>query len=703
MAFIIGPGDPTDMASFPTLAPSNRRHRRLVFFASIGLLLVAGLSVIELLAVAWTARPWSFARHIVFGGINAIGIDPTVFYYVPLGVFVGLVVGLLLDSFKYIQGLIVAGATLIAVPLVFVPRGVFVGPLASSFGANTALMAVLAAVATLRAGGVTFDRLDAGQREFPRIPALIFWLTAVLAVFGLFEAHVNYVGPVRFAPGPGELTARAFAFNGFVWEGIATHLVSVLVLLPALRYFTTYERGLNVIMLGPKRSGKSAVFGGIHLYIRDNVDEQSAAATRVSRLRQSIESAQFPDPTPSTLQSGAGGSGGSQPMLLELPYSWGRFVPTRVRFSVVDYPGEALEDILAEVVETATRQIQGGDAEIATDGGEPEDSDFDIPFSDEDDEDSDTTDDDAVQWGTASGSDAGADNDSGSRSAAETGRTTPAGDTDTGSSGTQTTTTATGSDYGGSEPDDPFGDASGGFGTNAEADLFGGDDADDGAGPALDPKSSWAAATRSVREATNLSEMIPGIRGCVHNADRIVLTLPLDDFVAPVIERGNVPPYLRDRVITPEEFDDYRRSEVRPIRYDGRTYAVKGPNRDDVSDYLRWYEAIRAIYPEKDIVIVGTMADWMLEDFEANQESSAAPQADGYREFCDYVRDEIVREQTPEVNQLFGGRRDPDPLYLLWYDIENEAPAGTDELRIDVGGPSSVLKGARQFMERINQ
>jgi hypothetical protein len=97
------------------------------------------------------------------------------------------------------------------------------------------------------------------------------------------------------------------------------------------------------------------------------------------------------------------------------------------------------------------------------------------------------------------------------------------------------------------------------------------------------------------------------------------------------------------------------------------------------------------------------MADWMLEDFKANRESSSVPQADGYREFCDYVRDEIVRAQMPAVNQVFGGRTDPDRMYLLWYDIANEEPAGTEELRIDVSGPSSVLKGARQFMQRINQ
>jgi len=673
------------MSLFPTLAPSNRRQRRLLFFASVGLLLVAGLSVIELLATAWGQRPWSVARHALRGGMNAAGVAPTFFYYIPLGVFVGLVVGLLLDSFKYVQGVIIAVATLLAVPLVFLPRGVFVAPLASSFGPNTVLTALLAAAVTLRAGGVTFEGLDATQREFPRIPALIFWLVALLAVFGLFEAHVVYNSPV-VAVDSG-LTTQPLVFEGVVGANAAAHLVGVIVLLPALRYFTTYERGMNVIMLGPKRSGKSAVFGGIHLYIRDNVDDKSAAATRVSGLRQSIESTQFPDPTPSTLQSGSGGSEGGQPMLLELPYSWGRFVPTRVRFSVVDYPGEALEDILAEVMETAAQQIQGGDAEIATDGGE-EGSDFDIPFSDDGDESDAAADGDAVQWGSDDGD---ADDRDASLSGVETASSQ--------SGGTDRAATEPAHDVSGA--DDPFGDSLDGLANGSEVSLF--DDDDDDDTPDVDPKSSWEAATRSVREAETLSEMIPGIRGCVHNADRIVLTLPLDDFVAPVIERGNVPTYLQDRAISPEELDDYRRSDIRPIRYQGRTYAVKGPNRDAAADYLRWYEAIRAIYPEKDIVIVGTMADWMLEDFRANRESSAAPQADGYRAFCDYVRDEIVREQTPAVNQVFGGRRNPDPLHLLWYNIENEEPAGTDELRIDVSGPSSVLKGARQLMERINQ
>ena len=698
------------MASFPTLAPSNRRHQRLLFLTSIGLLLVAGVSVIEMLATAWGQLPRSIARHTLRAGMYAVGVEPTFFYYIPLGVFIGLVVGLLLDSFKYVQGIIVAGAALLAVPVVFIPRGVFIEPLALSFGPDTVLTALLFAAATLRAGGVTFESLDAGKREYPRIPALIFWLTAVLAVFGLIEAHVAYVSPI-FASG-GEITTRPFSFEGILGANAPSHLVSVIVLLPALRYFTTYERGMNVIMLGPKRSGKSAVFGGIHLYIRDNVDEQSAAATRVNRLRQSIESKQFPDPTPSTLQSGSGGSQGAQPTLLELPYSWGRFVPTRVRFSVVDYPGEALEDILAEVMEKATQQVQGGNAEIATDGGDRDTSDYDIPFSDDDEDaesDSGSSDDSDAQWEPDFNNTGGTNGTAQSRNARGTDavQSDDTGDT-TASPGPQSggdSASTGGSGYDGSGSDTPFGGRSGGFGNGSDASLFDDaeDETDDGGLLTVNPKSSWEAATRTVREATNLSEMIPGIRGCIHNADRIVLTLPLDDFVAPVIERGNVPAYLQDRVITPEEIDDYRRTDFRPIRYNGLTYGVKGPNRDDTADYLRWYEAIRAIYPEKDIVIVGTMADWMLEDFKTNRESSSAPQADGYREFCDYVRDEIVRAQMPAVNQVFGGRTDPDPMYLLWYDIANEEPAGTDELRIDVSGPSSVLKGARQFMQRINQ
>ncbi|MFB6091757.1 MAG: hypothetical protein ABEK02_01960, partial [Haloquadratum sp.] len=232
--------------------------------------------------------------------------------------------------------------------------------------------------------------------------------------------------------------------------------------------------------------------------------------------------------------------------------------------------------------------------------------------------------------------------------------------------------------------------------------LFGqsGDETD--GGEALDPKASWEQATQAVRDAANIEQMIPGIRGCVHNADRIVLTLPLDDFVAPVIERGNVPSYLRDRVVSPDELDEHRRSEIRTIDYQGRTYAIKGPDREPLEEYLFWYESLRSVYPEKDVVIVGTMADWMLEDFRENHPTDESPQADAYHDFCEYVRDEIVREQTPAINQVFGGR-DADPMYLLWYEIADEEPPGSGELRIDVSGPASVLKGARQFMQRINE
>ncbi|MGQ4555514.1 hypothetical protein [Halobellus sp. GM3] len=711
------------MPTFPSLTPSNRRQRRLLFFISAVLMLLAGISVIELLATAWGA--WGLSRNALRGAMNAVGLPATVFYYLPLGVFVGLVGGLLLDSYKYFQGVIVAGATLLAVPAIFLPRGVFIDPLATTFGPNTVLTALIAAGVTLRAGGVTFESLQTDPREYPRIPALIFWLTVALVALGLFEAHVAYQSPV-LAVSDGYVL-QPFAFEGFVGTAAAQHIVGAAILLPALRYFTTYERGLNVIMIGPKRSGKSAVFGGLHLYIRDNVDQGGEAATRVSTLRRDIESGRFPEATPATLQRGGGGdAGSSQPMLLELPYSWGRFLPARVKFSAVDYPGEALESILENVVAAARRRTQGETGTLVSDGGERESSGFDIPFSDSDDDGDDdgtrgadsadesapgassgdetapdaSADEDTVEWDTSFGSDAGSSSSTGGSATrgGDTGSAPDEGDGSPFGSESKATRARRGSASSGTGG---LGDRAGASGS-AGGGLFdqSGDDADETA--ELDPKASWETATAVVREATNIDQMIPGIRGCVHNADRIVLTLPLDDFVAPVIERGNVPSYLRDRVIAPEELDEYRRSEIRPIEYQGRTYAIKGPDREPLENYLFWYESLRSVYPEKDIVIVGTMADWMLEDFRANHSTNDAPQADAYEDFCAYVRDEIVREQSPAINQVFGGR-DPDPLHLLWYNIENEEPAGTDELRIDVSGPASVLKGARQFMERINE
>ncbi|WP_311171994.1 hypothetical protein [Halobellus ordinarius] len=668
------------MALFPSLTPKNRRQRRLLFFLSIGLLLAAGVLVIELLATAWGS--WGISRNALRGAMNAVGVPATFFYYIPLGVFVGLVVGLLLDSFKYIQGAVIAVATLIAIPTIFLPRGVFIEPLATSFSPNTVLTALVAAGITLWAGGVTPDSLATKPREYPKIPRIMFRLAVVLVALGLIEAHVAYQSPV-LAVSDG-VVLRPFVFEGLDGTDAWAHFIGAAVLLPSLRYFTTYERNLNVIMIGPKRSGKSAVFGGIHLYIRDHVDPDGQAANRVSTLRQSIENGQFPDPTSSSVQPGSRNARGSQPMLLELPYSWGRFLPTRVRFSAVDYPGEVLGEILDEVVAEARRIAQGQEAELVADGGDP--SDFDVPFSDtgEDDESdgkSAAVDDDGGEW------DAPFDDDPEETSESLGG--------DVGSPESDPTPDA-GGDFGRGENGRPFGDH-----TDDGSRLFGGTDG--GAeNTGLDPKASWEQATQAVREAANQEQMIPGVRGCVHNADRIVLTLPLDDFVAPIIDRETVPDYLQDRVVTPDEIDDHRWTEIRPIEYNGRTYAIKGPDREDLENYLLWYESLQSVYPEKDIVIVGTMADWMLEDFRENHPTDDSPHADAYEDFCEHVRDEIVREQTGAINQVFGGR-DADPLYLLWYEIENDEPAGTNELRIDTSGPASVLKGARQFMERINE
>jgi hypothetical protein len=218
-----------------------------------------------------------------------------------------------------------------------------------------------------------------------------------------------------------------------------------------------------------------------------------------------------------------------------------------------------------------------------------------------------------------------------------------------------------------------------------------------------DPKSSWEQATRIIRSAENIDEMIPGIRGCIHNADRIVLTVPLDDYVGPIIHRGNVPDYLEDRVLHPDELDQHPRRNVRTFRYEGKEYGIKNPfNRADPEDYLFWYEALRSVYPDTDFIVVGTMADWALEDFKNAYPANMSPLADGYDEFCNHVLNDIIREQTKMINGVMGGRA-RGRIYLLWYSIDNDYPPTDGEpLRIDPDGPYAVLRGAEQFMDRIN-
>ena len=656
----------------------------LVF--SMILMLSASIIVADMLTEAWSTG--GLSQQLLYGVLGLMGLPSSAFNYLFVGIYAGLVITLILDSYKYVQGLLLAVASVVAVLFVFIPNGVLVGQLLSDLSTGTGLLTLIGVLLALWLSGVNRDRLAAPEREFPRAPTATLIFASVIVLFGFLEAHLAYQSPIvcvgrtcRF---------QVFAFDGIVSPGISQHVVAGGVLVGSLRYFTTYERNLDLIMIGPARSGKSAVFGGLHLYIRDHIDESGRASFRVSHLRSSIENGEFPDATQMAVQSGSGiESQSGKPTLLELPYKWGDYFPQRVRFHAIDYPGEALEMILADVVETAEQRSQGIEQQVMSDGGQSSGSDdsFDIPFSESDRSDPEESASDSSNENRRS------DHNSSTSSGENASRSDQPNDTTSRKSISEDS-------EGLFDSESEAGDNDGMIGclrTSATKTVKSPIDE-------INPFASWEAATRVVHKAENIRQMIPGVRGCLHNADRIILTLPLDDFVGPVIHRNNVPSYLEERVVRPDELGQYPRTDLRIFEYDGQSYGLKTPfQRAPPRQYLYWYEALRSVYPEKDFVVAATMADWVINDFRESRRTNPAVLAEGYDDFREHILEDVIREQTRAINQIFGGRNKGE-LYPLWYSIQDDEPPDSgDELRIDTKGPYAVLKGVEQFMEQINE
>jgi hypothetical protein len=714
------------------VVPAGWREREVWFLlASLAVMILSTLFVGEMLASAW--QSWGLPRHLISGALNALDVGARVFFYLPVGIYVGVVVALLLDSYKFTQGALVSLMSLVAIPTVLLPNGILIEPLAQKVTPATLLLAGLAALATLRGLGVTLEALSGGPREFPLVPKVLFAIALLVSLWGLVDAHVLYQSPITAVDAGYDY--RTPELSGFEGANLGRHVAGTALLLGSLYVFTTYERDLKVIMIGPRRSGKSAALGGLQLYIRDEVSSQSDATPILDDVRKDIENGRFPSATQMSVQRG-GGSGDRKalPRLLELPYRWGWFFPQRVNFSAVDYPGDALGQILEPFVERAQRLSGGYAGQAMSDGGERTDDEWSLDgedagdewsFDDDDSGDewstepSETTD-SSDDWPTGAGADddawsVGGDDSDGSatdertgaskRHSEKSGRNRWRVDDESRSRmDDEWTVGSEESDLPG--PTERTDDESGGLREwlrRLGRALTGGR-AGRGSGNDIDPFDSWRAAKRTIRDAESPGDIVPGIQGCIQHADRIVLLFPLHDYVAPVIERGNVPDYLSDRVVEPSELDDYSLGELSTFEYEGDLYGLRGPDRESPEEYLNWYHALRYVLDDTDFVLVGTMADWMLDDFEANY-SGRAPNPSvqpGYDEFREHVFEEIVREQEPTINDIVGGRNEGE-MYLLWYDIPEDDPYDQrGELRIE-RQTGSILKGAEPFMNRINR
>jgi hypothetical protein len=640
---------------------------------------LAALVIADMLAEAWES--WGLTRHLVRGTLNLVGLPPAVAYYVPTGLFFGVLTALWLDTYKRKQGLLLWLGVLGALLLVFVPRGIVVG-LVSNFTWIGFALGVLSFVGGLRLAGVTTDHIEAEPpHEYPRAPLILLGFLTVVAVLGWGETLLAYRSPVWSAAGG--FTLRPLEFEGFrTGLPFVVRTAAIGVGVVALRRFTEYEREFNVLMIGPQRSGKTAAFGGFHAAIGGMTDRTLLENSGTMKARDRIRNGYFPRPTTATDRRLV-----NLQFVDDEPF---RF-PEKVKLQSVDYAGEKLDDILSAFVDTdevydlpplpnvhgtldgsGTPEpplddgpvFAGADESVATDGS-------DRTGSTNEDESEPVSSGDDDGWGFVNEPDDGPD----------------------------------------PNPDDRAG---------AGTDAAGWMPTEDGDGADVDrdqsryePASSWEAATVQIDRVRGKNVHRP-IQDCLRHADRVVLTVPLDDLVGPVIERGNDPPYYD----TWEEGDGdlagqlwtwgYRRQVgLKPVyRDDRRHYVVNGPTRTPPWQYLAWYRQLVSSFDSTDFVVVCTMSDWAVRDFKrrhTDQQGAPANPIENYDAFRRHVYEEVLRDWLGVLVEDIHGGCDDDYPHLLWYSIENdETPRNDGErLRIETEKQGHVLNCADQVVDRL--
>jgi hypothetical protein len=604
-----------------SLVRSRKTLFRLVFYVTV--VGVGSIFAIDLLSIAWMRRPWGIVRHITRGMFALLSLDAATFYYLPTGVFAGLMGVLLLDSYKRTQGIILWLGIAVGSVVVLLGQNLLIQPLIDGFSPVAAALGVLGAGGGLLLGGVRPSRFDStgGELEFPEAPNRLFRLSLLIVGYGVLEAVVSYSSPIVGGVGGG----GGIAFQPFAPQGI--NVTSRILLdvamsglgLVGLYKFTSYESHTKMILIGPQRSGKSASFGGLQLAVRDLIDEQAGikSNTHVAGLSDNIANGEFPDATVR-----------QKPLPLEINYRTGGVFPEKRTIHSVDYAGELLPEILDPVIGSSARTDGGRVAEQGASGGDDGPSLAEVVGEEEEEE------------------------------------------------------------------------------------------ADDEGARSYVRAESWEEATARIHE-TDRSNAGRAIWDCIRHADRVIMTIPLDDFITPIVDRGNWPPYQPvetfDGDMTPEEIREEHDvpTEATLHRYaDGYYYLVDEPERASPSEYLSWYrDLVREFHDEKEFLLVGTLADWAIEDFERENPRGLNPLiSDNYPEFCQYVYEQVLLQENANVQDLFAATQD-DQIHLLWYPIANtEPPTGDEEFRIDTSTVSpgqnnhqTLLNGAKQFLDRLNR
>jgi hypothetical protein len=607
------------------------------------LLGIASIFVADLLVRGWESG--GIVQNSLYAVSALFNVPIVSLYYIFVGVFVGLAAVMVLDSFKRVQGVVLWVGIILSIPLVLVQTQ-FVDVLLRRATPQTLIIGLVAVLLGGVLGGLRRSNIDPAEQpyEFPAAPRWLFRLLSGVVVVAFLEAHIAYTSPIVVRGG--EVLTQRLVINDIVGSNLIFDVVVSVAFLYGLLSITRYTRSDRVFQIGPARSGKSAMFGGLAEGARD-IDAAAGLNSNasVSELRRTIQSGEFPDPT----QSG-------EFELLEIEYSTGGLFPRKVSLDSVDYPGDLLDEILGPLIDEdeeqswdeyqrlkRRQQTYWRIGIVAVLGGV-----LGVVVLRESIV--------AVIAVFAIGVTVGAWALRQHRSL-----DTQVGDT-----------------------------------------ILGGE------------ASSWEEAMWLLQndpdtdsDRRDRDRMIGAIWDCIRFADTVVLTLPLDDFLAPAVENDTVPEYV-EIVTNPggeKSFPELSSEANQPIRRsmaqdyaDGAFYIGGDEERAGTKQYLLWYEQlISEFQSDTEFVLAATKADLATLDYTAGR--GVPPEAE-YDEFCRHIQETFLNNNhTSGIHDLLPGTRE-NRIYAVWYVIANP-DAAPDELRIDTTQEPTILKGADKLIDRL--
>jgi len=231
---------------------------------------------------------------------------------------------------------------------------------------------------------------------------------------------------------------------------------------------------------------------------------------------------------------------------------------------------------------------------------------------------------------------------------------------------------------------------------------------------------SWAEAKKEIEDlsgnlkedgdpADGIGEQVPSaIWDCVRHADRIVLTVPLDDFLGPIVARNNERDYAG--VVRADDYDDDDLKDALDISeeenippeskftYDGETfYLPQDGVRDDPDDYVVWYDALLSDnrFDDTDFIVAVTKADHAIHDWRGQTSSKSAVKH--YEEFTEHVDEEVLSEAHGLLKKDFNS----GDIFPVWYEVEQKENEDEDGSNLRIKENTPKLRGSRELLNRL--